>query len=360
MVLNSALARSFLYLVSVHGARLIMMNRMSLFSLSTLTALALTALPACSSSTGSTGGGGATSTTSTTSITSTDSSSSTGGGGGSGGEASTTSSTTATATSSVASTSTGAAPVCGDGNVDPGEACDDANATDGDGCSKACVKECSSLHFVANGIATAADPSTLSVTSVTLAVWYNAVAGAPFAGLVAKRGNTPGGHFTYQLTAGPGGLGARLQTNVNLEFLDLVYPAAVPDGTWHHAAITYDAATGNGNLFFDGKPVATGTKGTGLVAADPTQPFTVGGTSLDGVPNNLAKADISDIAVYGMALSAGEVQSLHQGKYPVAPPLALFFTPEGMGVTSADASGKGHTLKVPTNGWAATGPFCTP
>lgn len=339
-----------------------MMNQFSLFSLSALTALTLTALPACSSSPGSTGGGGASSTSST------DSTSSTGGAGGSGGEASTTATssttttttTTTTATSSAASTSTGAAPVCGDGNVDPGEACDDANATDGDGCSKACVKECTSLHFVANGIATAADPSTLNVTSVTLAVWYNAAVGAGAAGLVAKRGNTPGGHFTYQLTAGPGGLGARLQTNVNLDFLDLAYPAGVPDGKWHHAAVTYDAATGNGNLFFDGKPVATGTKGAGLVAADPTQPFTVGGTSLNGVPNNLAKADISDVAVYGMALSAGEVQSLHQGKYPVASPLALYFTPEGMGLTSADASGKGHVLTVPTDSWAATGPFCTP
>lgn len=336
------------------------MKRIPLISLSGLAALALTSLPACSSSPGATGGGGASSSTTA----------SAGGAGGSGGEGSTTTTsstttttstaTTVTSTSSASSTSTGAAPVCGDSKVDPGEACDDGNAVDGDGCTQACGKECSSLHFVGAGIATAADPSTLNVASVTLSVWYNAVVGAPTGVLAAKRGNTPGGHFTYQLSEGPAGLGVRLQTNVNLDFLDLTYPAAVPDGKWHHAAITYDAATGNGNLYFDGKPVATGTKGTDLVAADPAQPFTLGGTTLNGVPNNFAKADISDVAVYNMALSPGEVASLHQGKYPVAPPLAFFLTQEGMGVTSADASGHGHTLTVLADGWAADGPFCTP
>jgi cysteine-rich repeat protein len=32
-------------------------------------------------------------------------------------------------------------PFCGDGNVDPGEECDDGNSTDGDGCSAACAEE---------------------------------------------------------------------------------------------------------------------------------------------------------------------------------------------------------------------------
>ena len=35
-------------------------------------------------------------------------------------------------------TSTGPAPVCGDGNVDPGEECDDANTDDTDACTNAC------------------------------------------------------------------------------------------------------------------------------------------------------------------------------------------------------------------------------
>ncbi len=35
----------------------------------------------------------------------------------------------------------GGGPVCGDGNVDPGEECDDSNLSDGDGCSSSCVVE---------------------------------------------------------------------------------------------------------------------------------------------------------------------------------------------------------------------------
>lgn len=72
-----------------------------------------------------------------------------------------------------------------------------------------------------------------------------------------------------------------------------------------------------------------------------------------------AKADIADVLVYDAPLSSIEVAGLAQGMYP-ADPLAFFPVLEGMGTMSADASGNGHILTVPDNGWAADGPFCMP
>jgi cysteine-rich repeat protein len=252
---------------------------------------------------------------------------------------------------------------CGDGDVNPGETCDDQNTANGDGCSMACAKECSAYHFdtVDSKIAVAADPATLSPSSVTLAAWFKADPSTPGGAIVSKRGNSPGGHFTYNLNVSPTVFTARLQTNVNLDFLDLKYDTTMAaDGNWHHAAVTYDAATGNGVLLLDGKSVATGTKGTGLVAADPNEPFTIGGTTLNGTPNNLIKADVTNVVVYDKALTSAEVAGLVLGKYPALAPLAFFTAQEGMGTMSADLSGNNHLLTVPSTGWSNQGPFCKP
>jgi len=43
-------------------------------------------------------------------------------------------------------------PMCGDGNVDPGEACDDGNLINGDGCNDQCEDEyCGDGYADANG-----------------------------------------------------------------------------------------------------------------------------------------------------------------------------------------------------------------
>ena len=48
---------------------------------------------------------------------------------------------TSTSEGMAGETSTGVAPSCGDGNVDPGEDCDDGNDEDADACSNACVEQ---------------------------------------------------------------------------------------------------------------------------------------------------------------------------------------------------------------------------
>jgi cysteine-rich repeat protein len=202
-------------------------------------------------------------------------------------------------------------PACGDGTTDTGETCDDHNTATGDGCTIDCKKECSALHF--NGgadKASAANSAGLHTSTVTLAGWYKGVVGAGSGTIASKRGNIYGGHFTYNLVVGPTGLNARLQTNVNLDFLDLNDSAVLPDGKWHHAAVTYDAATGNGILYSDGKAVATGTKGTGLVAADPTLPFQIGSQAAFGQVGSPLTGHVAYVVAYDQVLTGAQVAGL--------------------------------------------------
>ncbi|HEY0136244.1 MAG TPA: LamG-like jellyroll fold domain-containing protein [Nannocystis sp.] len=269
---------------------------------------------------------------------------------------STTDASTSTTDTTGGSSSTGADAVCGDGEVEQDEACDDANAGLGDGCTAECTRECTALHFEGKTIAQAANPTTLHTISVTAAGWHKADATAPYGSIFTKSGKDVGGHVTYSVATGNTGTTARLQVGLEA-FLDLTAPTVKPDGKWHHFALTYDAVTGNGVLYVDGVVVDSEKKGMGLVAANPALPFSIGAEPLMGKLFYASKADITDVVVYGTALTAGEVKGLIDGVYP---PLALAFypTPEGMGAMSEDVSGNGHTLTVPDGGWAADGPYC--
>jgi hypothetical protein len=141
-------------------------------------------------------------------------------------------------------------------------------------------------------------------------------------------------------------------------FLDTAYAAGVPDGKWHMATLTYDAATGVGGLYADGAMVGSGTMGTGLFAMDPMQPFSVGAVALDTGFEGYLTGDVADVVVYDHALTQQEITDLFKGTYASTGMLAHYPTKEGMGLTSADASGNGHTLTVPANGWAMSAPHC--
>jgi Concanavalin A-like lectin/glucanases superfamily/Regulator of chromosome condensation (RCC1) repeat/EGF-like domain/Human growth factor-like EGF len=224
------------------------------------------------------------------------------------------------------------------------------------GTTCAVASPCSSLAFAGSTFVAAANPASLHTASVTVASWFKFPVGGQ--GVIAqKKGSGNGGWTTYGLAVDPGGLTVRFQTSTSPDFLDLYDAAFTADGNWHHAAATYDAATGNGALFLDGQVVATGTHGTGLVAADPTQPFAIGAHVYDNGPASYATGDIADVLVYGAPLNSAQVVGLFHGTYAPSP-LAWFRAAEGAGTTSADSSGNGHTLTVAAGGWAPNGPFC--
>ena len=250
---------------------------------------------------------------------------------------------------------------CGDGVVLPDvEECDDGNPDADDGCSPTCTFECDALHFTGMSMATAADPAGLHATSITAAAWYRAKADAPYGGIVTKQGDVFGGHVTYAIAVSMNGVRARLQTGIgDGHFIDFDVQSAKPDDTWHHLALTYDEMTGDAALYIDGVEAATDNLGTGLAAADPSLPFAIGASPLNGGFEYPSVADIAEVIIYPYRLDPGEIQGLHAFTY-TPNPLAYYPVHEGMGLTSVDASGNGHDLTVPANGWAMDGPLCAP
>jgi cysteine-rich repeat protein len=128
-----------------------------------------------------------------------DSGASTGGTTGSGGAAGTTGSGGAAGSGGSAGADAGAdtgAGVCGDDEVDPGEACDDANATTGDGCHR-----CRRVEQVAN-----VHHGCVLIDDGTIKCWGYNYYGQLGAGDQAHRGDNPGemGDNLRAVDLGPG------------------------------------------------------------------------------------------------------------------------------------------------------------
>lgn len=89
------------------------------------------------------------------------------------------------------------------------------------------------------------------------------------------------------------------------------------NGSWHHAATTYDGTTRR--IYLNGVQVAQDTPGSnGATAAN----FRIGSTN----NGEFFNGTIDDVAIYNHALTATEIQSLASGGSPLAGPIITSFT----------------------------------
>lgn len=113
--------------------------------------------------------------------------------------------------------------------------------------------------------------------------------------------------------------------------------AFISDGLWHHVAFV--AQVGNGSLYVDGEPVATGPFNGAIGAAGTTQPLQIGGPNLLG---NYA-GFIDDITIWNRALSLDDIQANRHG----------LFTNGTVGLVAyypcAETSGNTLTSQLPGN-----------
>jgi hypothetical protein len=99
---------------------------------------------------------------------------------------------------------------------------------------------------------------------------------------------------------------------------------SLPDGNWHHAVGVCDHANGTIRLYVDGRSQGTGSiaPGTGLLSLSSSYPVIIasqeaqGGASFSGPTN----AFMSQVALYGYAMSASQVASNYNAATYVAPP----------------------------------------
>lgn len=174
------------------------------------------------------------------------------------------------------------------------------------------------LDGVTGRVEVPASPS-LAVSSFTLEAWvkpedvgeqqpileYAADSGS--AGVHLWLSVAPGGGFSV-----PGTLFANVRDEWGGNRLLASDPGRIEAGVWSHVALTYDPATGLGNLYLNGDQVAeedlgTFTPGTAL-------PFHIGyrpAQSVDGAGGSRFAGWIDEVAVYNRALESEEITAIY-------------------------------------------------
>lgn len=161
-----------------------------------------------------------------------------------------------------------------------------------------------------NGWASLGDPSSLAFTaSFTIEGWIRVSNSPPTTnfGSIVFRGDNRGGLDPYQLVIRPSG---NIQFQINGTTSGASIEAPVPTGQFVHVAATLDDATGAMTLYENGAVVAhTTTTARPFGALDPTQNPGVGIGNSNYLNNYNVPFNgvIDELAMYGRALSAGEV-----------------------------------------------------
>jgi hypothetical protein len=143
----------------------------------------------------------------------------------------------------------------------------------------------------------------LRTESYTVALWVRSE-GMDNSRLVSKwdEGNTP---YAFSIQSGALGHHGAVYDRPTVS---LVRVRDLWDGTWHHTAVTFDAATGALVAYRDG--VETERVPVSVAASTRNgAPVWIGGAP-PNAPARFFRGDIDDLLFYERALSAGEVQAL--------------------------------------------------
>jgi Concanavalin A-like lectin/glucanases superfamily len=149
-------------------------------------------------------------------------------------------------------------------------------------------------------------PELNPTTAITVAAWIRPHTGDPGGGpRVLQKGYNPADQDTqYRFMIDRATIALRLFLQGRSALIGAPLPAL---DEWHHVAITWDDASGNGNAYVDGVLVQT-TSYHGAIGTS-TLPLYIGTKhEMDGVTN--WNGDLDEIALYGRALDADEVKQL--------------------------------------------------
>jgi hypothetical protein len=131
-------------------------------------------------------------------------------------------------------------------------------------------------------------------------------------------------------------------TGINNLWHTLSGPAVTP-GRWTHLAGTY---SGTGKTFYvNGLPVASANV---QFAPNTTAPLRLGAGVTEGLGADFFSGDVDEVAVYGYALSAAQVQTHYQAAFP---PQTLSITPTNGSVQLAWLGGTLQAAAGLTGPW---------
>lgn len=136
---------------------------------------------------------------------------------------------------------------------------------------------------------------------------------------------------------------------------------AIANGTWHHAAVTFDGTTGTWTLYLDGAAAGTSTVSvSGAVPRyDSIQHFGIGAAfNSSGVPEGAFAGVIDEVRVWSRARSAAEIAAGKDSEIGSATGLiGRFGLNEGVGTSTTSSTGDSTGALVNGPVWVPGAPF---
>ena len=171
------------------------------------------------------------------------------------------------------------------------------------------------------------DSAKLETQKLSVVAWvrYGGAGAIPSKYVVAKGGDPGCTNSSYALGTGPGGglvFSVRMSAGTSAFVSPQVAPGAIWDGDWHAVAGTYDGA--RVRLYVDGAQIGSGTAAaTTIPYGRPDDTLAIGTYPQCAGSGYDFPGDVDEVRVYGRAISAAEVQVLHDPAAttpPVLPP----------------------------------------
>jgi hypothetical protein len=157
-------------------------------------------------------------------------------------------------------------------------------------------------------------PLQVNSGALTVSAWFNAANFSSNSRIIANS-HTDADHQGFQLVVNGGGGSGFFDVGNGSNEGAASWSQQLATGAWHHYAGTYDGATVR--AYIDGVQVAS-------------TPFAGGAIALSGQDINIARnpvyggdyftGTLSDVRMYGRALSASEILALYQAVSPPPPP----------------------------------------
>jgi len=172
-----------------------------------------------------------------------------------------------------------------------------------------------SFDGIDDGILVGTPAALVGSGDFSLAAWVKIDPGSPLATVIQQREAGASGHQgQYVLNVNANGTVNFFVYNNSVYQFDLTTVGTVNDGQWHHLAATRSGTTGR--VFIDGVQASSGS---GTIQALVSHPVAIGYDHRDN--NKRFDGSIDDVRVYERALSASEVDSLHDTLVPNRAPV---------------------------------------
>lgn len=164
---------------------------------------------------------------------------------------------------------------------------------------------------------------------VTVSAWFKSAQAAGATQVIAGYGDISNNSFWWLFLNGSGFIGFTNGSDV----VGAVNYAN--DGTWHHAAGTYDGTTYT--VYLDGASKASGTRTTAITRNSNFRVGDAGGSRFFG-------GKIDDVGVFAACLTAGQVAGLAAGTTDPSTlsPVLLWRLETGSGTTATDTGSGAH------------------